>query len=123
MVYLSIGLLFMPSADPQKAIKHSAGDRFAVARYFFDVKIFHDTHHSWIKTYTFVSRRVRFVCASKCDPYSQGKGAVQHIKSMMRVLEILSITLSLNFCDVGLIFALCLIKFTHQTQGIPHGRI
>ena len=38
MVYLSIGLLFMPSADPQKAIKHSAGGQFSADRYFFKCK-------------------------------------------------------------------------------------
>ncbi len=48
------------------------------------VHIFHMTAYSWLKTYTFTSWRVRFVCASKGDPYIQVKGAIQHIKSMMR---------------------------------------
>ncbi len=51
---------------------------------------------------------------------------MQHIKSMMRVLELLSILFIAQFCGVGLIFAQGLtvgVKFTHQTQGIPHGRI
>ncbi len=61
------------------------------------VHIFHMTAHSWITTYTFTSRRIRFVCASKGDPYIQVKGAIQHIKSMMRVLEFLSMQFIAQF--------------------------
>ena len=62
-----------------------------VGRCEIAVYIFHMTAHSWIKMYPFISRRVRFVCAFQGDLYIQVKGAIQHIKSMMRVLELLSI--------------------------------
>ncbi len=61
------------------------------------VHIFHMTAYSWLKTYTFAFRRVPFVCASKDDPYIQVKDAIQHIKSMMRVLELLSIQFIAQF--------------------------
>ena len=55
--------------------------------------------------YTFVFLRIPFVCASKGDPYIHVKGAIQHIKSMMRVLELLPIQFIAQFCGVGSIFA------------------
>ena len=61
------------------------------------VHIFHMTAYSWLKMYPFISRRVRFVCASQGDLYIQVKSAIQHIKSMMRVLELLSIQFIAQF--------------------------
>ena len=61
------------------------------------VHIFHMATHSWLKMYPFASRRVPFVCVSKGDSYIQVKGAIQHIKSVMRLLELLSIQFIAQF--------------------------
>jgi len=91
------------------------GKESGVGRREVAAHIFHLNARSWFKMYPFASRRVPFVCASRDDPYIQVRGAIQHIKSTMRVLELLSTQFIAQFSDVGLIFAwdltvVCVLK-------------
>ena len=86
-------------------LRSQQGKESGVGRREVAVHIFHMNARSWFKMYPFASRSIRFVCASKGDPYIQVKGAIQNIKNTMRVLELLSIQFIAQFCDVGMIFA------------------